>query len=452
MMRRLNLWGYVAVAVVAAAGGWWVAAPGTTWLNVYATVAWSAGLPFTLMGLFGAWRSRALRPPQFRGQLPNLVIFEIPTIGRLDTFPALDRVVRSIRAWAPWALAAWRIDIITEETAEGQAALCAWYEGLPEVRVLTVPRFYLTPRGTRYKARANHFGVEQRIVDGESRPDVWVYHLDDDTAVGLDTITAIAQHIAERGATHYLAQGVLAFPHELAPSWWVRVADAIRPTDDLARFFVFTGLWGRPWLGLHGENLLIRADIEYQVGWDFGASATVEDAYFGLRFAEMYPGRAAFLPAYTYGASPPHVGALIRQRKRWFQGMARLLLDPMVPTRAKWALGPSVLFWATAATRHVVVVLALAFLLGVDNTSPVWRPVAVIWGLDFAYWVWAYWQGWHANQRAGGGLRRRGDWLRVIGMVGTIPLMTAVEAAAALWGVWGVIVKAQGFDVIAKPM
>jgi len=47
----------------------------------------------------------------------------------------------------------------------------------------------------------------------ENTSSTYVYHLDDDTSMGVDTVASIAEFIAgNRNGEHLLAQGVLAFP------------------------------------------------------------------------------------------------------------------------------------------------------------------------------------------------------------------------------------------------
>ena len=64
---------------------------------------------------------------------------------------------------------------------------------------------------------------------------------------------------------HDLAQGLLTYPHQLTRSWFCRLADSIRPADDMSRFYFCTAKLGSPLAGLHGEHLLIRANVEAHI-------------------------------------------------------------------------------------------------------------------------------------------------------------------------------------------
>lgn len=86
--------------------------------------------------------------------------------------------------------------------------------------------------------------------------------------------------------------------------------------------------------------------VEDSIGWDFGPTVKVEDAYFGLSFASRYPGRSTFLPSCSYGASPANMRDLITQRRRWAAGLVALLFDSKVSWKVKPVLYYSIANWS----------------------------------------------------------------------------------------------------------
>ena len=65
--------------------------------------------------------------------------------------------------------------------------------------------------------------------------------MDDDTGVGPDTASALAQFInrqrrARPDDAKHMAQGILTYPRENAVNMLTWLADAVRPADDIARF------------------------------------------------------------------------------------------------------------------------------------------------------------------------------------------------------------------------
>lgn len=436
-----------AIFLVAITATLWISEIRTGALNLYLSVAWSLYAPLAIIGILGAFRTRRLEVARSDARVGNLVVFVIPTIARGGNMPALRRTVASILCFAPRNLTNFRVDVIADEGAEGIEELRDLYGDEHDVRVVVVPDDYTTPNRTKYKARANHYALTRRDAAGESRPDVFVYHLDDDTSVSSDTIASIAQFIAEDDGSYDLAQGALAFPHDLSSSRFTVHADAIRPADDFTRFQFFTGWIGRPLIGLHGEHLLIRASAESEIGWDFGETK-VEDAKFALFFTQSGR-RSAFLPGFSYGASPTGLSDFIKQRRRWAGGLIGLAFDGDIAARYRAALAYAALNWAFGPFQHLFVVLTVALALGVVNTSPAAIWILFIWTFNLSYILWQYVEGLRVNLMATQGTPLL--WPRALLMVPGIFVFSAVEAYAALLGVYDLATGRTGFEVIDKP-
>lgn len=417
------------------------------WLNWYLTLIWTAYLPLTVIGLLGAIFSQKQQVTPFVGFRQERVIFLIPTIARKDTLPGLCRVIDSILLCASNHLPNFAIHILVEEDAAGVEEIKRQYRLHDRVLCIIVPKEYTPTHGTRYKARANQYAMEYRRRVGLNGSDVFVYHGDDDTSIGHDTVWSIAQFIENN--QYDLAQGLLTYPHQLTRSWFCRLADSIRPSDDMTRFCYCTGKLGSPLAGLHGEHVLMRASIEDQIGWDFGPTVTVEDAYFGLKFAERYGGRSTFLPSCSYGASPASVRDLIRQRRRWASGLVSLLFDSQISWKVKPVLYYSIANWTIGIFQHVVVVLSVAWLFHTTDTSPILPLFIACWCANFAFQVWMYLEGLRINLEASQASRAR-FWLLPFVQVLAIPLLSLVEAWSALLGLTDFLRKKRGFDVISK--
>ncbi len=382
--------------------------PGT--LSWYTTVVWTLPILLSAQGLLGALLTargtapEASQSPKFqRVETPLIVV--VPTIGRHDTVPALERVLESFFNHLSPSFPRLRVDVVIEEGCEAVDRITDVIGEYPDARALTVPADYTTPNETRFKARANHYAAELRRMEGEARDDVWVLHMDDDTGVGPDTAEGVAAFIQEqqtRGrAGLHLAQGVLSYPREHASNGLTWLADAVRPGCDLSFFAAATGS-GTPRIGLHGELLLIRASIEAEIGWDYGARAIVEDAEFALRFAERHPGRSAWFPARSYGASPATVADFVR------------------------------------------------LALGDFDTAPVTALLLPIWSLNVAYFAWLYWEGLKVKTRASALPQRRPQ--EVLALVALIPVFAVWEVVGSLRGLVRALRRSESsFTVIAKP-
>src|SRR3954470_14880371 len=161
-------------------------------LSWYASVMWTApvltaGLGVTGAVLAGRRASRTAAPRGTPRAVDDRLVVVVPTIGRDDTCTALARVLESFVRHLPSRFSAVRVDVVIEEGCEAEAVIQRMAETDPAIRVLVVPCTYRTTRGSRFKARANHYAHELRLAEGEATDDTWVLHMDDDTAVGPDT-------------------------------------------------------------------------------------------------------------------------------------------------------------------------------------------------------------------------------------------------------------------------
>lgn len=426
--------------------------PAFGWLNWYLSIAWSLDFIPSILGITGA--ALYIHSKKQRNNSTYLentwakqqVIFLIPSICRENTIPALCRVIDSIIEYAPKHLKNWRIDIVTEEGAAGLTTIKQIYSSV-QIRILVVPKNYQTPKKTKYKARANQYALEIRRNEGENKNNIFVYHLDDDTAVGEDTIKSIAFFITSDKGQYHAAQGILAFPWQLSGSFFSRLADSIRPADDLTRFYFFTGFLRKPLVGFHGEHLLLRSSIEDEIGWDFGPTVKVEDAYFALHFSHRYPKKTTFLDSYSYGASPETIRDLIKQRRRWSSGLLGLLFDPTLKGKPRWLMGLFVANWILSPMRHVVPIFIIAGIIGY-TTSPVSQPIVFLWTISFATWIWQYMEGLRINLSVTE--KKRRYFLHLSSLLLLFFFITIIETIAVTAGVLDFLKGKQNFEVISK--
>jgi beta-1,4-mannosyltransferase len=438
----------------------WFAEPSRGVLSWPLTVVWTWPVLGTLIGIVGIRRTRKrLRRSQARWSAdgltrsPDSLIVVVSTIGRNDTYPGLERSVRSYLAYLPACFPRLRIDIVIDEGCEAAGLIAGLAAQDDLIRLVTVPRQYRTANGTRFKARASHYSHELRIAQHEDRDDIWVLHMDDDTGVGPDTALAMARFIQEqaqagRDAKH-MAQGILTYPREYAGNWLAWLADSARPAEDLARFSAWTGS-GTPRAGLHGELLLVRASIEATIGWDFGPRSIVEDAEFALIFSALYRGRSAWFGGRSYGASPATLRDFFRQRERWSWGLSALVFNRRLQLRNRLYLGYSVASWVVGPLQNVGVVLLIGLLAGDPNTSPVALFIVPLWALNMSYAIWMYWEGLRVNAGVSGGGRRK--WWEPWAVVVLIPVFGLMEGLGGVRGFLKFIRRVENkFTVISKP-
>jgi hypothetical protein len=431
--------------------------PSTGVIGWYATIVWSIPIMTAVLGVTGglvAAASERRQEGRSAGIVPELLVVVVPTIGRADTVPALERVVGSFCEHLPGVFPALRIDVVIEEHCEAHERIAALANRNPGVRIIIIPKAYRTRNGTQFKARANHYAHQLRLVQGEATDDVWVLHMDDDTAVGEDTAHSLAAFINEQRAAGsralHLAQGVLTYPREYASHRLTWLADAVRPGCDFSVFAASTGL-GTPRTGLHGELLLVRASVEAAIGWDFGRRSIVEDAEFALRFCARYPGRSGWFAGRSYGASPTTVADFLRQRERWVWGLLELATKGAIPLRHRLLLIHNVIVWVCGPFQHPALILLVGAIIGDLDTSPVTAALVPLWALNVSYVVWLYWEGLKVNVLSSAAPRR--VWWEPLALVVLLPLFSFWEVVGVVRGVVRFLCNAESkFTVIAKPV
>ncbi len=181
---------------------------------------------------------------------------------------------------------------------------------------LTVPKNYSTVNKAKYKARALHYAVEQREKNGESTADVWIYHLDDESMITKQGLLSILDHMDNNREP--IAEGLITYPNKISfGSKLVKYLDAVRPTFCYTCCAMLKSKGKPDWL--HGSNLLLRADIEKSVGWDF-PNTCAEDSLFGYVAYKKYGGIFGWHGGVLEEQSPFTFSDFIKQRQRWIKG------------------------------------------------------------------------------------------------------------------------------------
>ena len=202
---RPAIWPFILAFVIDLVIVGWYTKPFGGLLGWPLTVLWTWPILTTFIGIAGIRRTRkALRRSKahWSGQDPvtceDFLIVVVSTIGRHDTYPALERSVLSYLAHLPGCFPRLRVDMVIDEGSEATGRIETLASQSELIRLVTVPASYCTQNGTRFKARASHYSHELRISEHEDRDDVWVLHMDDDTGVGPDTAVAMARFIEEQ--------------------------------------------------------------------------------------------------------------------------------------------------------------------------------------------------------------------------------------------------------------
>ncbi len=408
---------------------------------VYAKLVWLLYLPIALTAAAGLllYSPREDFRLERRSQTGDYtVIFQVVTRG--FNKDAVKRSVKSILYWAPRYLRRFEVWIVTEDDVDKE-----FFEGLrrldDRVRVIYVPRDYRTPRGARYKARALHYAVQIKKRLGLANPKVWVYLMDEESIVGEDTVLGIIDFI-EREAPkgRLVGQGLIVYSNYWGRNLLTSFEDSLRAFDDVSRYRLQARL-GLVLVGIHGSHLLVRADVEASIGWDFGG-VRAEDTVFGLLVNQRYGRVLGWLKGCLYEQSPFTVRDLLRQRRRWAWGVLDLLRLDVVSPLFKAVKLLHLASWLGALPSIIIIISNIVVFTSIPH-----QALAPIYGFLLATLVYAYLEGYRLNSMPSRTYRLR----RMLLLLPLIPLVGLVEAIAP----WYALAtyhrsKRVGFEVIAK--
>jgi len=232
------------------------------------------------------------------------VEFVIPSTADEKTMSSLMETVENLRRLFP----DYKVWIVVDEGSR-----------LDGENVVVVPRSY---RGKKCKGRALQYFVENYV-----NPDTWYVFLDDDSFPLDDSFLYEIPYYESKG--YVAANGVLT-PRN-GRSKLCYILDHLRLWDDLFVFRFGTGLLKTPFVGLHGELLIVKGKVLKEIG--FSTDSLVED----FRLAtEMVRRKYKTWQSRTKVSikSPNNIKDFWRQRARWIKGILLELPKCSLPTFA----------------------------------------------------------------------------------------------------------------------
>jgi cellulose synthase/poly-beta-1,6-N-acetylglucosamine synthase-like glycosyltransferase len=353
------------------------------------------GVVFTVMMGVGLVSSLLYSPSRGEQKAEN-VRLAIPTVAAERIRPALLETIEHTVEQFP----EYEVYCILDEGSDLQPELVA----REDITTVVVPDGY-DPAAVA-KGRAMQYFIET-VVD--EAPGYWYGFIDDDNRILDDRFLYEIPHYEARG---YRAMNPVLLPRE-GGSTLTFVTDHIRFVDDIAIYRLFSGLLGRPYLGFHGELLCARGDVLREVGFD--RETIVEDFAFAVALAER--GVKVWQSATRVSVLSPHdVESFLKQRSRWYLGIARYL--PRTPALTRLIVGLRIATWTVAVTASWAFIPL--WLSGFGFDLPVWLVAVVAAGSTV-----------HLGTMALGAWRAGG--LRGLGLLVLLPVYAALEQIVPLY-------------------
>ena len=168
-----------------------------------------------------------------------------------------------------------------------------------------------------HKGRALQYAVEVRRAENKSDKDIYVYHLDHESLITKQTLCSILCYL--EGTPKPISEGLIIYPVQAKEEIKVsNLMDTLRPFCCFECLSMMSG--GKP-AYIHGSNLLVRSDIEDQVGWTNGKTLA-EDTLFAINARSKFgPDVFGWHGGVVEEKSPLNLKDLVKQRRRWFYGL-----------------------------------------------------------------------------------------------------------------------------------
>lgn len=391
----------------------------------------TAVIPGTL-GLMGMLAFRFPNDLDKVQPINRLVCWRI--VSRGDNFEALTSTVRRCQdEMAKTPLFPYIIEVVTDTVS---FALPAPND---DVRCISVPQDYITPMHSRFKARALHYACLNSSIPEEA----WIVHLDEETQPTSSGIKGIAKMIREEEISRRLriGQGGILYHRKWEEYPFLTLADNVRTGDDFARFH-FQHQLGITVFGLHGSYIVVRNDVEKATGgFDFGPQGDItEDAFWAMVVMEQGK-RCRWVEGYLEEQSTQSLFDFLKQRRRWFQGLAKVALYAPVKIRWRVCIGINTALWCMAP--FAMVYTYAHFFYGFEI-----RPwVRFLANYSYASFAVLYLIGLKANLDEHGVTNR---WKRAMWSVLQVVLLPAFSMMESCGILWAILQQSKGFDVIKK--
>src|ERR671920_736476 len=271
---------------------------------------WFSYVPIAMISVWKTVKNRKLLVERDLCHFLNdsSIIFQITTRSATKT-TVVRRGIRSITSSAQKVnFYNYQISVVTDDPQD------RWTLKNEKCEVVVVEKNYRTD--AIKKGRALQYAVEHRQRTSKNTRKRWIFHMDEESYVTSQTILALLKFIGE--AKGVVSEGPIFYPLKFeSANRLTAIAESVRP---FACYDCVSQMTNPPPMHMHGSNLLVRSDVEDDIGWKFG-STLAEDQMFGYKVYEKYgQGSMGWHGGILFEQPPLNLKDHFFQRRRWFLG------------------------------------------------------------------------------------------------------------------------------------
>jgi len=311
---------------------------------------------------------------------------------------AVDRIIAVARETG---YANYRIDVVTDREAT-----------IVDANMVVVPEGYQTENHARFKSRSLHYAVEYRRAHHDNTKGIWIMHLDEESFITTQTLIAILKYLGGPDPA-LVSEGPIIYPNKMYELGITRYSESLRP---YTCYSCVSQMTGSVPTNMHGSNLLVRADTEDAVGWDFDGIGASEDQRFGhevwRRMGSVFGWHGGMLEEQP----PLTVSDLMAQRRRWLIGNLANAKAGRLPWRKKVNSLVQSISWMAGFPAGIATMFAFVL----PQNIPMW-PHLILGALTLL-WLLSYQIGLEQNIQPFHFSQRRRIKEHIIVLVLTVPL------------------------------
>ena len=281
--------------------------------NAFIAIAmffWLSYVPVAILSVYRTLKNRKVfierYPYDFFDQYS--IIFQITTRSATKTSVVKRGIQSIVNSAEKINFHNYQISVVTDDPHD------RWTLKSEKCELVVVEKNYQT--NAIKKGRALQYAVDYRRRMGKNTSERWIFHMDEESYVTQQTILALLKFIKESKGV--VSEGPIFYPLKFeSANRLTAIAESVRP---FGCYDCVSQMTNPPPLHMHGSNLLVRSDIEDEIGWRFG-STLAEDQMFGYKVYEKYgQGSLGWHGGILLEQPPLNLKDHFFQRRRWFLG------------------------------------------------------------------------------------------------------------------------------------
>lgn len=398
----------------------------------YIKIVWLFYFPLALMIFITLLKYKKPKLPEF--EIADLktadhfvLIFQITSKG--TNANAIKKSIKSIHDSCNGILKNYRIDVVVEPEASISG----------NANIITVPKEFKTENGTLHKARANQYALLSRKGKGENTPYYWIYHMDEESVLTKQCLFGLLEFVIKsKKIGKLIGQGEIIYPHYFGKNLLTSLCDGMRSALCLGMCRRFMNSES-PFM-FHGSHIIIRADIEDKVQWDFGTASLTEDILFCHKAYKIFGAIFGWCNGILEEQSPFSIKDFFKQRRRWFIGTCQCVKSPLLPIKSKIFLMYILLTLTTGLLAIIATIIDIIF----PTPKPMWIQIPTLFDMFVLFSL--YQIGLIRNIKPLDLTKIRKIKYHFLAFI-LMPLLGLLEILTA---VYAIIFMPKGYDVIKK--